>query len=221
MTVIGRKRGGADVPQGKRRLIEAGLRLAARGRALSSLGLRELGREAALNPNTFYRHFDDIDQLGVAAIEEVTAKLRMGLQQVRRGALTHADATRGSAEYFLEFVRRNPEAFLVGAREIHSGSPAIRSALRRVMDEIAAEITDDLRARGFAPTTDRALLLEVGTAIVDLMFHRSPEYLEHPSRRRAIVDRWVRLARILLIGVANAGDTADRDSPPKRRNSLE
>src|SRR5262245_45607855 len=118
MTAAGRKRG-AEVPQGKRRLIEAGLRLAARGRALSSLGLRELAREASLNPNTFYRHFDDMEQLGVAAIEQVTSKLRLGLQQVRRGALTHADATRGSAQYFLEFVRRNPQAFLVGVREIH------------------------------------------------------------------------------------------------------
>ena len=196
---------GAHVPQGKRRLIEAGLRLAARGRALSSLGLRELAREAALNPNTFYRHFEDIEQLGVAAIEEVTTQLRLGLQQVRRGALTHADATRGSAEYFLEFVRCHPEAFLVGVREIHGGSPAIRAALRRVMDEIAAEITDDLRARGFAPAADRGLLLEIVGAIVDLMFHRSLEYIERPSKRRAIVDRWARLARILLIGVSAAG----------------
>ena len=204
MKPAGRKRG-AEVPQGKRRLIEAGLRLAARGRALSSLGLRELAREAALNPNTFYRHFENIEQLGVAAIEEVTVQLRLGLQQVRRGALTHADATRGSAEYFLEFVRRHPEAFLVGVREIHGGSPAIRAALRRVMDEVAAEITDDLRARGFAVVADRTLLLEVVSAIVDLMFHRSLEYLERPSQRRAIVDRWTRLARILLIGVSSAG----------------
>jgi TetR/AcrR family transcriptional regulator, fatty acid biosynthesis regulator len=201
-----KRRTGTDgvIPEGKRRLIAAGLRLAARGRGLSSLGLRELAREAELNPNTFYRHFKNIDELGIAAVEEVTRKLRLGLKEVRRRAATHADATRGSAEYFLEFARENSRAFIVGVREIHGGSPAIRAALRKVMDEIAAEVTDDLREMGFGPPDERSALLEVVTAMVDLMFYRSLEYIERPAERRAIVERCVRLARILFTGATNA-----------------
>ena len=202
----------APVAEGKRRLIEAGLRLAARGRGLSSLGLRELGREARLNPNTFYRHFRTIEDLGLVAVEEIARKLRLGLKETRLGALKYADATRGSAEYFLEFARRNAEAFIVGVREINAGSPAMRQALRRVMDEIAAEIADDLHAQGLGSTTGREVLLEVTTAMVDLMFYRSLEYIERPSERRAIIDRWVRLARILFIG------SSGEFEPPRARS---
>ena len=50
---------------GKRQLMAAALRLSSTSRSLSNLGLRELAREAGLNPNTFYRHFRDVDDLGM------------------------------------------------------------------------------------------------------------------------------------------------------------
>ena len=197
------------VAGGKQRLIEAGLRLAARGQSLGALGLRELGREAGLNPNTFYRHFRSMDELGLAAVEEVTQQLRRGLKEVRRGAVKHADATRGSAQFFFEFARKNPEAFRVGLREINGGSAAIRRALRRVMDEIAGEIAGDIHSLGLAPTQDRAVLLEIATAIVDLLFYRSVDYIERSTERRAIVDRAVRFATLLFLGSASfLGETS-------------
>ena len=185
---------------GRQRLIAAGLRLGARGTSLSALGLRELAREAGLNPNTFYRHFRDMDELGLAAVEEVTKQLRLGLHEIRRGAVKHADATQGSAEYFLEFARKNPEAFLVGVREIHGGSPKVRQALRKVMREIASEVAKDIRERGLAPTSDPDLLFDITSAITDLMFFRSVEYIERPAERRRILARSVRLARMLFLG---------------------
>ena len=50
------------------------------------------------------------------------------------------------------------------------------------------------------------MLLEVVTAMVDLMFYRSLEYIERPAERRATVDRWVRLARAMLIGATSPPD---------------
>jgi len=42
--------------------------------------------------------------------------------------------------------------------------------------------------------------------MVDLMFYRSLEYIERPAERRATVDRWVRLARAMLIGATSPPD---------------
>ncbi|MGH8561539.1 MAG: TetR family transcriptional regulator, partial [Nevskiales bacterium] len=93
------------LPAGKQKLIEAALRLCARdGTTLSSLGLRELAREAGLNHNTFYRHFGDVNALSNAAAEQVAGRIMAGMKEVRRNAATHADATVGAAKYFLEFV---------------------------------------------------------------------------------------------------------------------
>ena len=64
-----------DAP-GKRLLMEAAMRLASSRRSLSSIGLRELAREAGLNPNTFYRHFADVDDLGLAIIRDIATQLQ-------------------------------------------------------------------------------------------------------------------------------------------------
>src|SRR5690242_10456677 len=99
MRIKALKKQDVTVPNGKRRLIEAALRLGARGASLTSLGLRELAREAGLNHNTFYRHFRDLDELAAALTEEISSQLMAGLKEVRRNAATHADATVGAAEY--------------------------------------------------------------------------------------------------------------------------
>src|SRR5690606_19217040 len=74
------------VAQGKRLLLDAALRLMARTHSLSSLGLRELAREAGLNPNTFYRHFASIEELGLVLIARIGEQLRTPLRQLRREA---------------------------------------------------------------------------------------------------------------------------------------
>ena len=78
-------RGGKDKPveratSGRQKLMEAALELAATTRSLASLGLREVARHAGLNPNTFYRHFKDFDDLGVAMLDELGTELRAGLR---------------------------------------------------------------------------------------------------------------------------------------------
>ena len=177
----------------------------ARGRSFESLGLREVAREANLNPNTFYRHFDSMEELALAAVEEITQKLREALRGIRRGAARHADATRGSAEFFIDFVLANRDAFVVGVREAHGASPAIRRAVRSMMDEVAREAADDIAALGLAPTADRAVLLEVAQAIVDRLFFRAFDYVERPRDRKKFVEESVRFARMLFIGAASAG----------------
>ena len=199
-TSTAKKVGG--IPHGKRRLIEATLRLSARGTSISSLGLRELAREAQLNHNTFYRHFRDLDDLGLAAAEEVAGQVMAGMKEVRRNAATHADATVGAAEYFLDFVRDNPQPFIVGLREAHSANSPMREVMKKVFDEIAAESVEQITSMNLAPGLDRKMLLKATSAIAYYMFYRSLDYIEHPRRRSAIVDEIVSFARMQFFGAA-------------------
>ncbi len=199
------------VANGKRRLIEAALRLSARGAALSSLGLRELAREADLNHNTFYRHFRDIDELGRAAAEEVSAQIMSGMKEVRRSAATHADATQGAAEYFLDFVKQNPDPFIVGLREVHSASTSMRRIMRQVLDEIAAESVEQIVTMNLAPGLDRATLFRATSTITYYMLYRSLDYIEHPEQRGAIVEQIVTFVRMQFLGAAALEDTGLRE----------
>lgn len=188
---------------GRRRLLDAALRLAGRdGVALSALGLRELAREAGLNHNTFYRHFRDVDDFGEALAEEVAADIMAGLKEVRRRAETHADATRGSVEYFLRFVEENPRVFRIGMRELHSAGAPMRKALLRVLDGIAQESVDQITSMNLAPGLDRDTLFRTALDITYYMLYRALDYLERPAERLDIEQQMVRFIRTQFFGAA-------------------
>ena len=189
------------IADGKRRLIEAALKLAARdGILMSALGLRELAREAGLNHNTFYRHFDSVDELGAAAAETVAAQIMAGMLEVRRNAARHADASRGAAEYFLDYVHRHPEPFVVGLRELHSRASPMRAALLRVIGQIAAQSVEQIEALRLAPRVGREALLRATTAITYAMFYRALDYLDQPHQRQRICDELTEHIRAQFLG---------------------
>ncbi|WP_137885382.1 TetR family transcriptional regulator [Pseudomonas sp. 2FE] len=194
--------------QGKRLLMNAALRLAAESRSLSRLGLRELARAAGLNPNTFYRHFKTVDDLGLALIGEMAAQIRQPLRDLRRQAAQRADDSlcevaakalplgidlgRGrrvcceTVELFFAFVADNPQAFIVGMRELHGASPVLREALRRVMDEFADDMAEDIGELQLLPSLDKAAIRQVSSLISRQLFQQSLDYIEQPERRTAI-----------------------------------
>jgi AcrR family transcriptional regulator len=186
---------------GKRRLLDAALRLAGRdGVTLSSLGLRELAREAGLNHNTLYRHFRDTGELGPAVAEEVAEQLMAGMKEIRQRSAKHADATRGSVEYFLDFVKENPQAFIVGLRELHSASTPMRDILLRVLDTIALESVDQIMSMNLVRMQDRDTLFRVCLDITYYMFYRSLDFIERPKDRALIVKQMVDFIRLQFFG---------------------
>jgi AcrR family transcriptional regulator len=194
------KRRAPEAVNGKQRLVQAALHLCAGERSFSSLGLREIAREAGLNPNTFYRHFRDLDDLGLAIIAEITDDLRAALREIRRGATDATDAARRTVDYYFEFVRRHPQAFVIGSRELHGDSAAMRRALRQVLADQAADMAQDIRVAGLAPGLDDATLADVTRMIVYQMHWLTLEYLEHPKRRTAIAEHAVRFIVMLTAG---------------------
>src|SRR6185295_12255977 len=58
-------------------LQRAALRLGA-AHGFASLGLREVAREAAIAPTSFYRHFEDMEALGLSLIRDKLEPLLVG-----------------------------------------------------------------------------------------------------------------------------------------------
>lgn len=191
-----------DAP-GKRLLMEAALRLASSRRSLSSIGLRELAREAGLNPNTFYRHFADVDDLGLAIIRDIATQLRQPLRELRREAAEHApvsgaaahlplglDFARGqrvcqeTVRLFFDFVEQHPEAFVIGVRELHGPSPVLREALGKVMDDFGADMAEDIALFHLLPGVPDAEVAQLSRLISRQLFQQSLDYLELPAQRR-------------------------------------
>ncbi|MBU3054808.1 TetR family transcriptional regulator [Pseudomonas indica] len=194
----------SGVAQGKRLLMDAALRLMAHSRSLSSLGLRELAREAGLNPNTFYRHFQSVDELGMALIRHIADQLRQPLRDLRREAAQRAaeggeggprllgvDLGRGrlvcheTVALFFRFVEENPEAFIVGMRELHGASPLLRAELREVMEGFAQDMAEDIQNLQLV-ALDGEGVKRLSSLISRHLFQMSLDYLEQVDQRPRI-----------------------------------
>jgi AcrR family transcriptional regulator len=191
-----------DVAPGKRKLIEAALRLTAGGRSLTTLGLRELAREAGLNPNTFYRHFETLDDIALEAIESVSHKLRPMLRR-GRWLTTHDEpygVPRRACAAFFAFVLENPEAFLRALVEYHGTSATLRAAVRENLRDVSTEMSDDVVQLQLMPELPRATVDEICTQIVLHLFHLSSEYLASAEQRDALLDYSERFVVRLFAG---------------------
>lgn len=189
------------MPDGKQKLILAALRIAARdGVTLQSLKLRELAREADLNHNTFYRHFDNLEALAEATIETIAHQMVVGMKQIRTKARNHADATIGVVEYFLDLVLQIPDAFVVGVRELHSATSFIRPLLNRVLDDIAHESVTQITDLKLVPLSNPDALLRVARDITDYMFSKSIDLIKTPSRREELTKEMVHFVRRQFVG---------------------
>jgi len=71
----------------RQRICEAALSLIGQGRSFTSLSLREITREAGIVPAAFYRHFSDMDQLGLALVEMGGVTLRLILREAGRDGI--------------------------------------------------------------------------------------------------------------------------------------
>ena len=195
-----------DAP-GKRQLMAAALRLSSSSRSLCSIGLRELAREAGLNPNTFYRHFRDVDDLGMALIEDIAIQLRQPLRDLRREAAARAvrvgtedvpllfgiDMQRGrrvtheTVQLFFDFVDQHPTVFLIGVRELHGSSPLLRQALVKVMGEFAEDMALDILEFKLLPSNlEDAQVRQISQLVSHGLFGQVLDYLAQPERQAGI-----------------------------------
>jgi TetR/AcrR family transcriptional regulator, fatty acid biosynthesis regulator len=179
-----------DRAPGKRKLIEAALRLTAGGRGFATLGLRELAREAGLNPNTFYRHFDTLDDLAREAVESVSRRLRPMLRRERWLAAhdePHSVPRRACVAFFA-FALENRDAFLSALAEYHGTSAALREAVRINLHEVSTEMAEDVVQLNLMPALTRETVEEICTQIVLQLFHLSHEFIGNAAQRDALVD---------------------------------
>src|ERR1700722_16057811 len=85
-------------------LLRSALRLLSRN-SFDSISLREVTREAGITPTAFYRHFDDMEELGLVLVEDSFGSLRDMLRQARANPDIFNDVIRRSVEVLVAHVR--------------------------------------------------------------------------------------------------------------------
>jgi AcrR family transcriptional regulator len=188
------------------RLIEAALMLVGQGRGFTSLSLREISREAGVVPAAFYRHFRDLDALGLALVEMGGVTLRHLLREARRDGIPPTDMLRGSVLVYKKFVEDRSLVFRFLASERGGGSPVIRQAIRTEESHFASEMAQDLRALGTLPDLSSATLQMLCGLVVATMLNAASDILDLPKNRpkqeQELVDNFVRQLRLVFLGAA-------------------
>lgn len=161
-------------------LLDAGLRLLAE-QSLSSLGLREVTRVVGVAPAAFYRHFRDMDDLGVALVEESLGSLHEMIRAILAERDGDAERIEATVEAVAEHVRHHPGHVRFIARERHGGVRAVREAiaaeLGRFVEEVAAAFAAQLTALGW-DEQDLRMLAEL---YVDHMVTTATAFLQARS----------------------------------------
>ncbi|MBW3199047.1 TetR family transcriptional regulator [Marinobacter nauticus] len=171
---------------GKLKLVQAALRLITQSRSLTSLGLRELAREAGLNPNTFYRHFRNLDEFGLQVLGYIAEDMKAGVRQLRQMADSSEQASHDTVTFVYHYFLANPAATTVAVRELHGPSPVLRRALEAQLDASAREMAEDILERGLVPGVDEVVVQEISSMTIRYILFRAMDYIEKPEQRERI-----------------------------------
>jgi len=158
-------------------------------RGFGSLSLREVAREAGIAPTSFYRHFTDLDELGLALVDEGGVALRQLMRQARKRIVRDGSAISTSVDTFMEYLGNNANLFRLMLRERTGVSKTFRTAVKAEIDHVVTELAEDLRR--FAeeqdkPISDARLVAEALDAT--------------PSERETLKVKLKKELRMILVG---------------------
>lgn len=185
-------------------LLDAALALMSEGRSFTSLGLREITREAGVVPTSFYRHFRDMDELGLALVDDCSATLRQLLREARKDVAPVSDIIRRSVDIYREFLQTHRMEFMFVAGERSGGSPVIRSAIRNQVNLFVLEMSQDLRRLNFLPNLSSSSLQMLCGLVVNTMLNAASDILDmppdEPQLEKELMDNFVRQLRMIFLG---------------------
>ncbi len=185
----------------RQNLLDAALRLLGPNRSVSTLGLREVARAADIAPNSFYRHFRDIDELAVALIEQAGDALRTIVREARNRISDDRSAVLSSVETFMEQLEADEKHLHLLLREGSAGSTAFKQAIERQLQYFEDELREDLVHRSAAAGSPIQRPELVSKAITRLIFALGGTAMDQTrEERQQTAAQMVSIIRMIIAG---------------------
>jgi AcrR family transcriptional regulator len=183
---VSRKQQKAETRQ---RLMDAAAAELASGRSFDTLSLREVAKLAGIAPTSFYRHFHDMEGLGLALIEEHSEALLSLMHRVREQASEGRSVIRASVETLFDYIFRNQGLSRMILLESLSPQSAFRSAAEKLLVTMSRDLEEflawDAKRRGvplghpqLAADSTVAILFTTGIALLDTPAEAREPYIE-------------------------------------------
>jgi AcrR family transcriptional regulator len=199
-------------------LLDAALELLEE-QSFSSLSLRQVTRAAGVVPTAFYRHFDDMEELGLALIDESFRTLRAMLRAARADPRTYEHVIRNSVEILVHYVHEHDTHFRFIARERFGGVAALRRAIRGEIRLFASDLATDLARFPYLErwSTDdlqllAGLMVNATVSTAEAILDAPPK---DPAAEAEIITTAGRQLRMITLGVPEWRSSGPRALQPQ------
>jgi len=188
----------------RRALLDAALELL-EGQNFSSLSLRQVTRTAGIVPTAFYRHFENMDELGLVLIDESFRTLRAMIRAARTDPRTDGRVIHNSVEILVRYVHEHDTHFRFIARERFGGLVALRQAIGLEIRLFASELASDLARFPYLDSWSTEDLQLLAGLMVNAMVSTAEAILDAPPKDPAaeaeIVATAERQLRMIVLAV--------------------
>ena len=183
---VSRKQQKAETRQ---RLMDAVAAELASGRSFDTLSLREVAKLAGIAPTSFYRHFHDMEGLGLALIEEQGEALLTLMHRVREQTSEGKSLIRTSVETLFDYIFANQGLSRMIMQESMSRQSAFHVAAEKLLVTMSKDLADflvwDAKERGvplgyprLAANSTVAILFTTGIALLDMPVEERDRHIE-------------------------------------------
>lgn len=182
----------------RRALVDAAFNQLSAERSFSSLSLREVAREANIAPTSFYRHFKDMNELGMTMVDEGGLALRQMMRKGRQRADAGGSVIRISVETFMEVLDSNPNVFRILLHERSGTSAQFRAAVEREIDHFISELAHFIEE---SANRNIELARVQAEALVILVFNAGAAALDMKrADRKVLAERLITQLRMVVKG---------------------
>lgn len=185
----------------RRTIIDATFRLLDEKQTLSTISLREVARHAGIAPTSFYRHFNNIDELGLTLVDEAGLALRQLMRQARIEIASGTGVINTSVDTFMLFTSDQSNVFRLLLREHAGTSVAFKAAVSREIQHFIDELSDFIRKGSDVPADFAVLQAD---AMVKLVFCTGAEIMEADSNQRALIASKLKKQLLFIAKGANS-----------------
>jgi len=179
----------------RRTIIDAAIGQLSESKSFASLSLREVAREAGIAP--IYRHFKDMEELGLTLVDESGLTLRQVMRKGRQRLKKKGSVITTSVKTFMEFTQANPNIFRILFHERSGTTRALRVAVAREIQYFVVELTDYIQNSGF----DKESAYAQAEAMVAVIFNAGAESIAvKPTQRKELERRAILQLRFIATG---------------------
>lgn len=191
----------------KEELFQATLNLIGPQKSIASLSLREIAREAGIAPNSFYRHFKDIDELAIALIDQSGLVLRRIIREARLQASKQQSIIRSSVEVFIQQLNTDEGNLSLLLREGYTGSTSYKAAVDRQLNFFQQELQEDLIRLERLNNSKLSHADLAAKAITQLVFNMGAKVLDLPAEQRTeVAEQTMVMIRMILEGARHINE---------------